>query len=219
MHHGRRGDIASVVFSFHAGRASQVARKTPQLSTLVAALESQQLAGGTLADRNAVQTVFAPTNDAFVKLEQALGITQAQLLANSVRHPQLFSFVLASSGLIRGSDGTWVYMPHTKNTGRITRGAEALNLVRCCSTQALLQTVLKYHIVAGKALKAADLSNNQKLTTIQGDNVTVQLSGGSVVIVGVSSRATVVIPDVAACKSVVHVIDTVLLPQGRDLQG
>lgn len=187
---------------------------------MVAALESQQLAGGTLADRNAVQTVFAPTNDAFVKLEAALGITQAQLLANLVRHPQLFCFVLASSdGLVRGSDAIWVYIPHTYS-GRITRGAEALlNLVCCRSTQALLQTVLKYHIVAGKALKASDLSNNQKLTTIQGDNVTVQLSGGSVVIVGVSSRATVVSPDVPACKSVVHVIDTVLLPQGRDLQG
>jgi hypothetical protein len=37
-------------------------------------------------------------------------------------------------------------------------------------------------------------------------------SGGQVVIVGGASNATVVTPNIQVCGSVVHIIDTVLLP-------
>jgi uncharacterized surface protein with fasciclin (FAS1) repeats len=85
----------------------------------------------------------------------------------------------------------------------------------------LLTTVLKYHVVPGAALRASALSNDQRLVTLLGPNVTVRLavSGGgvnqttTVRIIGVSSTATVVQADVVACRSIVHVIDTVLLPQ------
>lgn len=80
-------------------------------------------------------------------------------------------------------------------------------------SQDLLQTVLKYHVVPGSALKAAQLTNDQRLKTLQGNNVTVRLEGSTVRIIGVSSRAVVTGADVSACKSVIHVIDTVLLPQ------
>lgn len=75
--------------------------------------------------------------------------------------------------------------------------------------------MLPYHVVPGVAAKAATLSDGQKLPTLRkGANHTVVLGGGGgVSIVGVSSRANVVQADVPACKSVVHVIDTVLLPQ------
>ena len=73
--------------------------------------------------------------------------------------------------------------------------------------------MLKYHVVPGSAAKAATLTNNERLTTLQGSNVTVRLTGSTVRIIGVSSSATVTAADVPACKSVVHIIDTVLLPQ------
>lgn len=75
-------------------------------------------------------------------------------------------------------------------------------------------------MVPGVAARAANLTNDERLKTLQGANLTVRLipnaganSTTLVRIIGVSSTATVVIPDVPACKSVVHVIDTVLLPQ------
>merc|ERR1712157_658140 len=74
----------------------------------------------------------------------------------------------------------------------------------------LLGTVLKYH-VHGAPAKAADLTNGMTLTTLAGTDLTVNLDDG-VVIEGVGSDATVIQPDVEACKSVVHVIDNVLLP-------
>jgi uncharacterized surface protein with fasciclin (FAS1) repeats len=78
--------------------------------------------------------------------------------------------------------------------------------------------VLKYHVVPGVAARAASLSNDQRLKTVQGANLTVRLVPGAdntttVRIIGVSSTATVTQADVPACKSIVHVIDTVLLPQ------
>merc|ERR1719408_700729 len=56
-----------------------------------------------------------------------------------------------------------------------------------------------------------DLTDGMVLPTLGGGELTVDLSDG-VVIDGVGSSASVTIPDVAAGMSVVHVIDTVLLP-------
>ena len=73
--------------------------------------------------------------------------------------------------------------------------------------------MLKYHVVPGAALRAAQLKSEQRLTTLQGSNLTIRLEGSAVRVIGVSSRATVTTADVPACKAVVHVVDTVLLPQ------
>merc|ERR1712054_471260 len=78
----------------------------------------------------------------------------------------------------------------------------------------LLTDVLLYHVVPAVAF-STDLSNGQVLPTLNGAELVVDLTDG-VVIDGIGSDATVVIPDVAAGLSVVHVIDTVLLPFGGD---
>ena len=129
-------------------------------------------------------TVFAPTNAAFRKLTAALGITQAQLFNRTVRHALRWP---------------------SSNTMSLT--------LSFSFQQSLLQTVLKYHVVPGAALRAAQLQSEQRLTTQQGSNLTIRLEGSTVRVIGVSSRATVTAADVPACKAVVHVVDTVLLPQ------
>merc|ERR1711907_396119 len=75
-----------------------------------------------------------------------------------------------------------------------------------------LVDVLTYHVVPAVAY-SGDLSDGQVLPTLTstGASLTVDLSDG-VVIDGVGSDATVIMPDVAAGSSVVHVVDTVLLP-------
>ena len=47
-----------------------------------------------LNDPNLVATVFAPTNDAFVKLEKSLGYTQEQLLNSNILKPTLLYHVV-----------------------------------------------------------------------------------------------------------------------------
>eukprot|EP00884_Botryococcus_braunii_P019381 jgi/Botrbrau1/6126/Bobra.331_2s0021.1 len=82
----------------------------------------------------------------------------------------------------------------------------------------ILSGVLKYHVVPGVAANSTSLTNGQVLPTLlTGSTLTVDLGmPGKVEIKGANSTATVVTPDVAADQSVVHVIDTVLLPASTD---
>ena len=70
-----------------------------------------------------------------------------------------------------------------------------------------LTSVLTFHVVAGKLL-AADLSDGQTLTTVQGQTLTVKIDGATVTV----NDVPVVKADVEASNGVVHVISGVLLP-------
>ena len=59
----------------------QVAQSNPDFSVLVEAVQAAGL-GSMLSDPNAHYTVFAPTNDAFMKLMKETGMTKAQLLGD-----------------------------------------------------------------------------------------------------------------------------------------
>jgi uncharacterized surface protein with fasciclin (FAS1) repeats len=72
-----------------------------------------------------------------------------------------------------------------------------------------LASVLTYHVVPSRAL-AADLSDGQTLETVSGETLEVQVEGDTVTVGG----ATVTQADIEASNGVVHVIDTVLQPQG-----
>ena len=74
----------------------------------------------------------------------------------------------------------------------------------------LVTDVLLYHVVPAAAL-STDLTDGMVLPTLGGGELTVDLSDG-VMIDGVGSSASVIAADVEAGSSVVHVIDTVLLP-------
>jgi len=69
-----------------------------------------------------------------------------------------------------------------------------------------LTAILTYHVVPAKVM-SSDLSNGQTAATVQGENVTVNLTDGVKI-----SGANVVAADVDASNGVVHVIDQVILP-------
>jgi uncharacterized surface protein with fasciclin (FAS1) repeats len=73
--------------------------------------------------------------------------------------------------------------------------------------EAELAEVLTYHVVPGE-LTSSDLSDGQKLKTVQGSTLEVQIADGDVTVNG----AKVATPDVEASNGVVHVIDEVLIP-------
>jgi transforming growth factor-beta-induced protein len=72
--------------------------------------------------------------------------------------------------------------------------------------RAILTKVLTFHVVPGK-LTASQLTNGQVLTTVEGTQLTVSITNGSVRVNG----ALVTTPDVQASNGVVHLIDGVML--------
>ncbi len=74
--------------------------------------------------------------------------------------------------------------------------------------KAALTNILTYHVVAG-AVKAADLKDGQKVKTLQGEELTVSIKEGKVMING----ATVTAADLTGSNGVVHVVDGVLMPK------
>ncbi len=70
-----------------------------------------------------------------------------------------------------------------------------------------LKKILTYHVVSGK-VTAADVVKLTSAATVEGSNLKIDASSGSVKV----NDATVVTPDVAADNGVIHVIDKVLIP-------
>lgn len=71
-----------------------------------------------------------------------------------------------------------------------------------------LQTILKYHVVAAKVPSSAAIGNKVQLDTLAG--VKVDVDGTDGVKVG---NATVTTADIKGSNGIIHVIDTVLIPE------
>ncbi|WP_122467430.1 fasciclin domain-containing protein [Brevundimonas lutea] len=86
--------------------------------------------------------------------------------------------------------------------------------------QEQLQGILTYHVVQGN-LMAADIvaqaqanGGSTTVTTVQGEDLTVNVSGSTVTITDAAGgTATVTTPDLAQSNGVIHGIDAVLMPE------
>jgi uncharacterized surface protein with fasciclin (FAS1) repeats len=131
---------------------------------------------------------------------------------NSKDHTTLVAAVKAA-GLVdtlAGSGPFTVFAPTNAAFNKLPKGTVA-TLVKP-ENKATLTKILTYHVVAGK-MNAADLTDGKKLTTVEGEQLTVKRSGGKVFIVdakGGMSRVT--IADVNQSNGVIHVVNTVLMP-------
>jgi uncharacterized surface protein with fasciclin (FAS1) repeats len=76
-----------------------------------------------------------------------------------------------------------------------------------------LASILTYHVIQGQVL-ANQLTNGQKVKTVNGQELTVEIANGTVAFVDAKGgKAIVEKADVNASNGVVHVINAVLLPQ------
>ena len=78
--------------------------------------------------------------------------------------------------------------------------------------QATLESVLKYHVVAGANVASTDLVNNMTVTTFQGGTFTITTTGGAKIKDGQGRTTNIILTDVQCSNGIVHAIDKVLLP-------
>lgn len=73
-----------------------------------------------------------------------------------------------------------------------------------------LQNILQYHVTVS-AIKAENLADGQVLGMVNGDNVTVSVKDGKIILNGKAA----IIASIPASNGMIHVIDNVLLPPAK----
>lgn len=128
----------------------------------------------------------------------------------AVNTPALSTLVAALSAgelvdVFKGTDAFTVFAPTNDAFAAVQ---STVDMLLKAENKSKLQNVLKYHVVAG-TYKAADLTDGQELTTLQGEKLKVSIKDGKVTVGG----AEVVSADVAVSNGVVHVINKVVVPK------
>jgi transforming growth factor-beta-induced protein len=72
--------------------------------------------------------------------------------------------------------------------------------------------VLKYHVVNEANVRAADLTDEQEVTTLSGGTFSIDLDNGAQIRTTAGQTVNIVITDVQGINGIIHVVDTVLLP-------
>jgi uncharacterized surface protein with fasciclin (FAS1) repeats len=112
---------------------------------------------------------------------------------------------LTAAGLVdtlKGPGPFTVFAPTDEAFAKIP--PEKLNAL--LADKAALTKVLTYHVVSGKVV-AADVKTGQ-VKTVEGQNLNIYVSSAGVTV----NNAKVIKTDVMATNGVIHVIDTVVLP-------
>ena len=135
--------------------------------------------------------------------------TVVDIVVNSPDHDLLEAAVLAAdlAGTLADAEAVTLFAP---TDGAITALVTALEIT-ADDLLALpnLAGILTYHAVGAVAM-STDLSDGQQITTLQGSDVSVTITGDTVMI----NQAMVTVADLVAGNGVVHVIDAVLLTEG-----
>ena len=139
---------------------------------------------------------------------------------NSKDHTTLVAAVKAA-GLVETLESAGpftVFAPTNKAFNKLPKGT--VETLLKAENKKMLQTVLTYHVVAGK-LSAADLVAKIKagggkatLKTVAGPNLTLSLKGKKIQIMDTSGgKSYVTIADVNQSNGVIHVVNAVLVPK------
>jgi uncharacterized surface protein with fasciclin (FAS1) repeats len=139
---------------------------------------------------------------------------------NSKDHTTLVAAVKAADLVetLQGDGPFTVFAPTNEAFEKLPKGTVE-NLLKT-ENKKTLQTILTYHVLAGKHT-AADImkdikKGNGKATykTVSGGTLTVMMKGKNVVLMDENGgMATVTIADVNQSNGVIHVIDSVVLPK------
>lgn len=110
-----------------------------------------------------------------------------------------------AAGLVDTLKGPGPFTVFAPNDAAFAKIPEPV-LKQLLADKAALTKILTYHVVPGKVM-AADVKPG-KVKTVEGEEITISVKNGAVMI----DDATVIATDVPASNGVIHVIDTVIQP-------
>lgn len=178
---------------------------------LVASISSATLISCNGGDSTTSQTPAETVSEDSVKEVAAVAPAEKDVVdiaIGSADHTTLVAAVTAA-GLVetlKGAGPFTIFAPTNVAFGALPAGTVE-GLLKP-ESKASLTNILTFHVVAG-AVKAADLKDGQKVKTLQGEELTVTIKEGKVMING----ANVSTADLTGTNGVVHIIDAVLMPK------
>jgi uncharacterized surface protein with fasciclin (FAS1) repeats len=130
------------------------------------------------------------------------------IIETAVENPQFSTLVTAIKAAdlvetLSGSGPFTVFAPTNEAFEKIP--AETLEAV--LADKAKLTSILTYHVVSGKVM-AADVVSMTEAKTVQGSMVKIDAANGVMI-----NDSMVTSTDIECSNGVIHVIDTVLMPQ------
>jgi len=164
--------------------------------------DAQVIIADIMADNGVVHVIDA----VLVPQEPSIPTTVVDIIVNSPDHTTLETAVIAA-GLADDLSGDGPFTVFAPTDAAFAALPASLIAELLADPTGQLTQILLYHVVAGEALSTS-LSNGQTIATLQGQDVTVSITGGNVFI----NNAQVTVADLVADNGVVHVIDAVLTP-------
>ncbi|MFT6205877.1 MAG: putative surface protein with fasciclin (FAS1) repeats [Spirosomataceae bacterium] len=165
------------------------------------------LASTVFASCTSTETTDA-TEEEMVVVEEEVMPDVVDIAIGSPDHTTLVAAVTAAELVetLKGDGPFTVFAP--TNAAFEALPAGTVESLLTPEKKATLTSILTYHVVPGKVM-AADLVDGQMVKTVQGEELTVTIKDGKVMING----ATVTAADLDGSNGVVHVIDAVLMPK------
>ncbi len=164
--------------------------------------QSQCQSSQTVVSHVVVNQAVKQDDEAKDIVETAMGAEGFETLVAAVKAAGLVE-------TLQGEGPFTVFAPTDEAFAKLPEGTVA-ELIKPENKEKLV-AILTYHVVAGKVM-AADVVKLDAAETVQGQEVSIEVKDGKVMIDG----ATVVKTDIPCKNGVIHVIDTVILPKAKE---
>jgi len=167
------------------------------------------VSGGTVTvDGATVVSADIEATNGVIHIIDAVLVPEVDLVEKAILTAQTQTLVaaVAAGGLVstlQGAGPFTIFAP--VNDAFAALGTDKLDVLLDPANLALLQKILTYHVIAGD-IRAADLSDGATVTTVEGSDLTFDLSGATPKVNG----ANVVATDIVVENGVIHLIDGVL---------
>ena len=148
-----------------------------------------------------------------LEIEAAQNIVE---LASATADLSTLVTAVKAGGLVdtlSGAGPFTVFAPTNEAFAKLPK--KTLDYLLAPANKAKLVDVLTYHVAAG-SVHAADLTNGEKITTVEGKQVEARIFGNGKYVYINNARVTTA--DVDASNGVVHIIDSVLIPRNTQLE-